>query len=448
MIAAFMKLTIVLITITLLAFAAFAQMPDDVLATATGHTIRLHDLSPEIQKQVTEFPAKVRTARANLFEEMINERLLDLEARPRGITYGKLIAEEKAKLPAPTEIEVKAFYTANQNKLGGKTLEEMRKPIVDYLSGQAQQKMIGELLTRVKAKYKVTAGKDVNAAGLSPNDVIATINGQPVTAKEFEDSARIPLFGDKADLADAILSEVHESLYNALLADEARSLGIDTSALIAREITDKMKDFSDEERNTLTNDLTRRLFAKYQAKILYTAPEPIFQSVSVGNSPATGPANAPVTIVMFSDFQCSACSATHPILKQTMAAYPGKIRFVVRSFPLESVHANAWRAALAAQAANMQGKFFEYTEALYTHQNALDDASLIKYAGELGLNVKQFELDFNSEKVAAAVRNDMADGESYGINRTPTIYVNGLSVRSLSAEDFKKSIDKALLINK
>ena len=160
--------------------------------------------------------------------------------------------------------------------------------------------------------------------------------------------------------------------------------------------------------------------------------------------PATGPATAPVTIVMFSDFQCSACSATHPVLKKAMAAYPGKIRFVVRDFPLESIHENAYRAALAAGAANAQGKFFEYTEILYKNQDALDDESLKKYAADLGLNVKQFELDFNSEKTAAEVRKDMADGESYGINSTPTIFVNGVKVRDLSADGFKAAIDRPL----
>ena len=312
---------------------AFAQKPDDVLATAKGHTIRLRDLSPEVQKLVADFPANLPKTRSSLFEQMLNERVLDLEAKARGTTSGKLIADEKAKLSAPTEVEIKAFYTTNQNSLRNKTFDEVQKPIADYLRGQAQQKMLGELLGRLKAKYKIVVGKDVNAIGLGPSDVIATINGQAVTANEFEDYARIPLFDDKAGLADAILSEVDNTLYVALLADEAKSLGIDVSDLLAREVTDKMKEFSDSERVALTDDLEKKLFAKYQAKILYTAPEPMIQNISVGTSPATGPLNAPVTIVMFSDFQCSACSATHPILKKAMANYPGKIRFVVREFP-------------------------------------------------------------------------------------------------------------------
>ena len=439
-----MKLINALVIIFIFAFAGFAQKPDDILATATGHTIRLRDLSAEIQKDAAEFPMNLPKTRSGLFDQMVNQRVIDVEANTRGITRGKLMADEKTKASAPTEAEINALFNAQRNAFGTKTLDDVRKPIVNYLRGQAEQKILIALLSQLKAKYKFTAGKDVNAVGLGPSDGVATLNGQTITVKEFEDFARIPLFQDKADLADSILGGVHETLYDALLADEAKALGIDPGALIAREITDKMKDFSDTERIALTNDLSRRLFAKYQAKILYTAPEPLFQNISVGNSPATGPVNAPVTIVMFSDFQCSACSATHPILKKAMEAYPGKIRFVVRSFPLESLHANAWRAALAAAAANAQGKFFEYTEVLYSHQNALDDASLIKYAAELGLNVKQFELDFKSEKTAAAVRKDMADGESYGINGTPTIYVNGLSVRSLSVAGFRAAIDKAL----
>jgi protein-disulfide isomerase len=432
------------LSIVIFAFSMFAQKPDDILATATGHTIRLRDLSPEIQKEVADYVTNLPRMRSALLEQMINEKVLELEAKERSITSGRLIAVEKAKATAPSEAEIKALYDSKRDAIGTRTLEEVRKPIIDYLRNQAEQKIVGALLTNLKAKYKVGAGKDVNAARLAPADVVVTINGQPVTGKDFEDFARMPLFQDKAYLADDVVEAASDTLYNLLVIDEATALGIDQSTLIAREITDKLKEFSTEERAARTDEFGKRLFTKYQVKFVFTAPEPMVQKISVGTSPATGPVNAPVTIVMFSDFQCSACSATHPSLKKAMEAYPGKIRFVVRNFPLESVHANAWRAALAAEAAHLQGKFFEYIEVLYTHQDALDDISLKKYAADLGLNAKQFELDFNSEKAAAAVRKDMADGESYGITATPTIYVNGMSVRKLSVEGFRAAIDKAL----
>jgi protein-disulfide isomerase len=147
---------------------------------------------------------------------------------------------------------------------------------------------------------------------------------------------------------------------------------------------------------------------------------------------------------MFADFQCPSCSHTEPILQKVIAEFPGKIRFVARDFPLESIHANAFHAALAANAAKAQGKFWEYGEVLYHNQDALDDASLKKYAAQLGLNARQFEIDFSSEATAAEVRKDIADGESYGVTGTPTIFVNGIKVRRLTEDAIRETIQNAL----
>jgi len=435
---------LVLLLTFLLGITAFAQKPDDVLATATGHTFRLRDLPQATQKAAGEAPAQLKEVRTQIFEQMIGERLLQIESKASNQPISKILAAEKAKAQTPTDAEIKAFYDSKQSQLNGQPLEQLKQPILKYLKTQAEQKKVGELVARLRTKYKYAAGKDINSVGLGGTDVIATINGQPITAKEYEDFGRSALFDMRAGLADQILNDLNEAVMFALVADEAKAQNIESDALIAREVTDKMKDFSDEERDTLTNAWRKQLYSKYNVQISYKAPAPFVQNISVDDDPATGPANAPVTVVMFSDFQCSACSATHPVLKKAMEPYAGKIRFVVRDFPLESIHENAWRAALAAGAANAQGKFFEYTEVLYTHQDALDDASLKKYAAELGLNAKQFELDFNSEKTAAEVRKDIADGESYGINGTPTIYVNGVRVRNNSLSGFRDAIDAAL----
>ncbi len=439
-----MKFINSIIFVTVLAIAAAAQKPDDILATTTGHTFRLKDLSAETQKDVADLPANIQKARVAVLDQMVSQRVYEAEAKSRGVTVGKLVADEKAKIPNPLETEIKTVLDANQDKLGGITQEEARKRILAFLRSAPEQKALADLSTQLKTKYKVTAGKDVNAPALAAADVVATVNGQPITAKAFEDFARMPIYEARADLAAVVLSELDDAMYNALLADDAKSQNIDPSTLIGREVTNKMKEFSDTERFGLEDALRTRLLTKYQAKVIYREPDAPTVNVSLGTSPSTGPATAPVTIVMFSDFQCSACSATHPVLKKAMAEYPGKIHFVVRDFPLETIHEHAYRAALAAAAANAQGKFFEYTEILYTHQNALDDNSLKKYAADLGLNAKQFEIDLNSEKTVAEVRKDIADGTSYGINSTPTIYVNGVIVRNISPQGFKVAIDRAL----
>jgi protein-disulfide isomerase len=146
---------------------------------------------------------------------------------------------------------------------------------------------------------------------------------------------------------------------------------------------------------------------------------------------------------MFSDFQCPACSRTHPVLKKVIKEYGDKVRLVVRDYPL-AMHPNAFEAALAANAAAKQGKFIEYTEKLYQNQDSLERASLIAFAREFGLNEKQFEIDLSDTANAAEVRKDMADGDSYGVGGTPSIFVNGVKVHSLSATAFRRAIDKAL----
>jgi protein-disulfide isomerase len=187
-----------------------------------------------------------------------------------------------------------------------------------------------------------------------------------------------------------------------------------------------------------------RLFKKYEVKVLLKGPEVIAHTISVDGEPSVGPAAAPVTIVMFSDFQCPACSRTHPVLKRVMAEYPGKVRLVVRDYPLDKTHPNAFNAALAANAAAKQGKYVEYIERLYTNQESLDKPSLLRFASELGLNGKQFEIDFSDAAAAAEIKQDQTDGDAAGVNSTPTIFVNGVKVHSLSASAFRRAINRAL----
>ncbi|HEV7698940.1 MAG TPA: thioredoxin domain-containing protein [Pyrinomonadaceae bacterium] len=434
------------IVFSLLALTQFAsaQKPDDILATAGMRAIRFRDLSPDTQKLVGEVPARTKKLRSDLLGRMMNERLLAAEAKATGSTPAKLVAAERAKVKDPSESEIKAVYDANTNAFASISPEIARRTIVEYLRGEPEDAALISFLDNLGKKYRASEGKDINAAVLAPTDVVATVAGQPITAKEFDQYARLELWGAKADIADLISDELREAIYQTLLADEAKALGVSASDIIAREVTNKLKDFTDQERIGFEDALAKKLYAKYPVRVLYKVPEPIIENVSAATSPAKGPVTAPVTVLMFSDFQCPACSATHPILKTVMDRYPGKIRFVVRNYPLMSRHENAWNAALAAAAANRQGKFFEYIEILYTHQLVLDVESLKKYAADIGLNAAQFELDFKSDAVAAEVRKDIADGESYHLSSTPTIFVNGARVRNYSAEGFKTAIDRAL----
>lgn len=426
------------------AVTAWAQTADETLATLKGRSITSRDLSPTAQQAVAKLPDVISNVRKQLYSQKLGSILLENEAKARKTTVAALLKLQTAKIKDPTAAEIQAVYDANQEQIGGRPLAEVKKQIVAFIRRGPEEKAISEFVDTLAAKYKVVYGKDVNTQDLKAEDILFTVGPRTFTVREFEDESRLTLYGIRADFYDELLAEVEQALFDAMVLEEAKALKVAPSDLIAAELTAKLKDFTDAERFRVQETFRAKLAAKFDPKVLIREPEPPVQNISADDDPATGPANAPVTVIMFSDFQCSACAAIDPVLKHVLAGYGDKVRFVVRDFPLEGIHNNAFAAAKAAAAAHAQGKFKEYTELLYTRQDALDPVSLKKYAAELGLNVKQFELDFNSEKTAAEVRKDMADGESYGVNSTPTIFVNGVSVRTFSAAGFRKAIDRAL----
>jgi protein-disulfide isomerase len=424
---------------------ALAQRVDDVLAKSTNATFTAASLSAEGQKLYLSQRKLIADTRTGLLSEMIADSVLDLEGKALNSTREKLIAAQRAKVAEPTAAEIKKIYDANTTALGGRSLAEVREQIVDYLKHDSQQKAVNDYIQALRTKYKATIVRDPNAVGLGQSEILATVGGQNITLGEFEKVNRVRLNDTEIEIFQEIRGDLESSIFSALVAQEAKAKGLDTGAFIAAEVTDKLRQFTDEERAGIETALMRQLFTKYKVEISLPEPTPIVQNILIeADDPQTGIATAPVTVVMFTDFQCPACSGTHPVLKQTLAEYGDKIRFVVRDFPLESIHENAFQAALAANAARAQGKFFEYAEILYRNQQALDKASLIKYAAELGLNAKRFELDFTDARTQAEVRKDQFDGRSYGIGGTPAIFVNGVKVHRLSAEAFRRAIDRAL----
>src|SRR5690349_6031475 len=131
-----MKSLVTLFFVLMIALSAGAQKPDDVLATATGHTFKVSDLSAEVQKDIANLPTALPRARAAMFDQLVNQKVVTAEAKARGLNWGKLIADEKAKIANPTEAEIKKVFDDNQAQIGSATLEQVRPRIVAYLRGQ------------------------------------------------------------------------------------------------------------------------------------------------------------------------------------------------------------------------------------------------------------------------------------------------------------------------
>lgn len=161
-----------------------------------------------------------------------------------------------------------------------------------------------------------------------------------------------------------------------------------------------------------------------------------------------GPANAKVTVTEFGDYECPACKRDFPVLKNNiLPKYSGKIKFVFLNYPLP-IHKNAEPAAQAAEAAALQGKFWEMHDLLYDKQDdwvklANPQSKFESYAKDLGLNVDQFKQDYKSQKVKDVVNNQAALGDAFNIPGTPTYFVNGVQV-SGGTNDLQNAIDKAL----
>ena len=141
---------------------------------------------------------------------------------------------------------------------------------------------------------------------------------------------------------------------------------------------------------------------------------------------AEGPANAPVTLVEYGDYECPHCGRAYPIVKEVQRRLGKQLRFVFRNFPLANIHPHAEHAAEAAEAAASQGHFWEMHDALFEHQQALDDRHLATYASAIGLDRSRFERELGSHVHAQRVREDFLSGVRSGVNGTPTFFINGV----------------------
>ncbi len=147
-------------------------------------------------------------------------------------------------------------------------------------------------------------------------------------------------------------------------------------------------------------------------------------TIAVDGSPVRGPADARITLVEFSDFECPYCSAAVKQVDIVMAAYPKDVKLIYKQFPL-SMHPHAELAAEASLAAREQGKFWEMYDVLFKNFRQLSRNSILAMAKEIGLDMDKFQSDLDSGKYKAVVNKDLADGEAAGVYGTPAFYING-----------------------
>ncbi|OGE81534.1 MAG: hypothetical protein A2826_00485 [Candidatus Doudnabacteria bacterium RIFCSPHIGHO2_01_FULL_43_23] len=164
----------------------------------------------------------------------------------------------------------------------------------------------------------------------------------------------------------------------------------------------------------------------------------------------TGNRDASVVVIEYGDFQCPACGAYHPILKQLKSEFGDRVAFVYRHFPLRSIHQNAEASARATEAAGKQGKFWEMHDVLFERQtewgNQLGAIGLINgYAEELGLDMERYEADLKSDEIADLVNEDLQSAIRNGLSSTPTFVLDGKVIQTpRSVGEFQTLLNTAL----
>ena len=317
------------------------------------------------------------------------------------------------------------------------------------------------------------------AKSQGPADVVATVGNVSITLADVDQKAmQTPAneFGTmKLVLAlyEARRSAIDQIAGEKLIDIEAKTKGVASTALIDSEITSKIQTVTDADvtawyaanqarvqgaaidqvrapiKNLLIQQRSAAAYQSYVEQLKAKTPvritlDPPRQRVAAADSPAQGPASAPIELIEFSDFQCPYCYRAHPTVKLVLNTYGDKIRFVYRNYPLPN-HPNAHPAAEAAQCANEQGKFWAFHDRLFDDQSKLADADLKASAAALGLDAGKFNACFESHKYKAKVDADMQAGNEAGVNGTPAFFINGRMLSGAQPfEEFKKVIDEEL----
>jgi protein-disulfide isomerase len=313
----------------------------------------------------------------------------------------------------------------------------------------------------------------------TPNDVVATVGQVPITLAEVDEKALEQPAGNfgSVKLSQALYEArriaLDDLVSTRLLDGAAKAEGIDRPALVEREITSRIQPVTESDiaawyqanqarvqgasldqvrqpiRAFLIQERMQDVRAKYLDELksktsVRVMLDPPRQAVAAANSPAKGPARAPVEMIEFSDFQCPYCLRADPTVQQVLSTYGDRIRFVYRHYPLPN-HPNARPAAEASACAGEQDKFWQYHDRLFANPTKLSDPDLKRHAAELGLNTGQFNGCLDSHKLKAKVDTDLKAGEEAGVNGTPAFFINGRMMSGAQPfEAFKKIIDEEL----
>ena len=309
------------------------------------------------------------------------------------------------------------------------------------------------------AQTAAQSAQPVVVAPANPDEVVASVGDRKFTLKDVEARWQADEPAERARVTQLLYQHRRQSIDQLIgdyfVEEAAKKAGVPKEKYLEGELTKRRGEVTDAEiqkvydenkdrvgaqtveqlRGSITQFIERNRDAQNLAilvdELRKTGPAvkvsldpPRYQVAMTDHDPSRGPADAPITIVEFSEYQCPFCGRVTPTLKGLEQKYAGKVRLVFKDFPLPN-HAQAPKAAEAAHCAGEQGKFWELHDRLFANQQQLQIADLKKYAAAVGLDQAKFDQCLDSGKHAANVQADVDLGSQMGVQSTPTIYING-----------------------
>ncbi len=309
--------------------------------------------------------------------------------------------------------------------------------------------------------------------GQAPSDTVAVVGTHKITKGQLDQHesdnmtrARAQLIQAQEAFYDAERSALEREIDKEVLTQEGAKEHLTGDQLLKREVEGKVKDPSEEtmriyylgsgskdpyeamrdkilrsiralEEKQAADTYIKSLRAKQTIKVTLLPPR---QEVAIGDTPAAGPAAAPVTVIEFADYQCPYCRQEEPTLNRLREEFKDKIKFAYRDFPLP-MHPYARKAAEAARCAGEQGKFWPYHDKIFTGSaDELALPALKSTARNLGLNGETFDKCLDSSAENPGVEKDYVVGKELGINGTPTIFVNGYALSGAASYDSLREV--------
>jgi protein-disulfide isomerase len=368
---------------------------------------------------------------------------------------------------------MQAFYDHNRDRLSG-TFEGLKERIRARLRDDRERDEAERFAGRLRSAAEVRVllqpvSPPLGEAGLAR--VFAIVQGQSITSGDVEASLCPLVYRAERRLYALRRARLDQRENDLLLAQEAEKRKVTVRELVQSEVHPKevreadARVFFEANRTRLTGDFemlaeqivrylrdreardaevefAARLRAGASVQDFLTAPEPPIYRMAEDDQPSLGAASAPVTLLVFADMQCPVCARVLTTLIGMVKGSGEQLRLVVRDFPLER-HADARKAAEAAEAAREQGRYWEYVALLLGHQTALGIPDLKQYASQVGLDRTRFDAALDAGRLAEQVDRDLLDGEKLLVGSIPAVFLNGRPVEDVSDAALKAAVQAA-----